>query len=133
MNKQVREKQLKKQKEKEEIERLEKKIEIESSMFNPYGKGGGGAPIRDRDGNIMADLKQVKADPEKYSPRDIRSQRDLVQQMNQMNMNNQAQYQLPQQLNTGRKKVLKDGEDASFARGGNGIFGEAKVNFKNKL
>ncbi len=75
---------MQKQKEKDEQERLDKKISIENSNYNPYGRGGGGAPIKDKDGNVVANLAQIKPDSNPYTPRDMG---------NINNSNNNKRYQ----------------------------------------
>ncbi len=159
LQQQVRENQLKKQKEKENQRRQDEKISMENASYNPFGRGGAGAPIRDREGNIVADLKQVRADPENFSPRSLsqpplnnsfrqlppqqqqqlgyassgNSNNNLLMMMppNNNNNNNQAlpqRYSPPNDIFGGLGSGRKAGDDAtSFTRGGNGLFGEAKV------
>jgi hypothetical protein len=141
LQRQVREKQLKKQREKEEQEKIDKKFLQEAVVYNPYGKSGGGAPIKDRDGNIVADLKNVRADPEQYSPRSLSqpppsafnqpympTSNIIPNNYNQYNNSNDALH-YNQQLNTNRSQKQSADEGGSFfPRGGNGIFGEGKVN-----
>lgn len=143
LQRQVREKQIQKQREKEEQARLDQKIIMESSNYNPYGRSGGGAPIRDRSGNVVANLAQIRADPEKYSPRpdmppppqppanNKNFSPDYHQpNVQQFSFGNQFQSasneNLMQQFgfNTTSQTSREDGQ--SFARGGNGIFGEGK-------
>ena len=47
------EKDRKKRLEKEEKERYDAKLEAEAANYNPWGKGGGGAPMRDQKGKIV--------------------------------------------------------------------------------
>jgi hypothetical protein len=146
LQRQVREKQLKKQKEKEEQEKIDKKFLHEAVVYNPYGRSGGGAPIKDREGNIVADLKNVRADPEQYSPRSLSqpppstfnqpylpTSNNFHNNYNQYNnQNDTSNYN--QQLNTNRsQKQSSDDGGNFFSRGGNGIFGEGKVNFCLKI
>ena len=49
----MNEQKMKKQKEKEEQERYDAKIEAEIANYNPWGKGGAGAPMRDQTGNVV--------------------------------------------------------------------------------
>ncbi|NWR91383.1 CSPP1 protein, partial [Furnarius figulus] len=42
--------------EREEKERYEAKLEAEMRNYNPWGRGGGGAPLRDAKGNLITDL-----------------------------------------------------------------------------
>jgi centrosome and spindle pole-associated protein 1 len=156
LQRQVREKQMQKQREKDEQERLDKKMLADIASYNPYGRAGGGAPIKDKEGNTVADLSQVKADPSQYSPRDLPSQQQQ-QQKPSFNFNPNSgfgpsspntfapfnnssfltpsqqaqQQQQPNFLNSSRGNA-PPGEDQKFARGGNGIFGEAKSDDQKK-
>ena len=142
---------MQKQREKDEQERLDKKMLAEIASYNPYGRAGGGAPIKDKEGNTVADLSQVKADPSQYSPRDLPSQ----QQKPSFNFNpnlgfspsgpntfapfNNSNFLTPSQQAQQQQNFLNSsrgnpppGEDQKFARGGNGIFGEAKSDDQKK-
>ncbi len=44
---------MKKRLEREEKERYDAKLEAEAANYNPWGKGGGGAPMRDNKGKIV--------------------------------------------------------------------------------
>ncbi|XP_043922202.1 centrosome and spindle pole-associated protein 1 [Protopterus annectens] len=57
LKQQIKEKEEKKKKEREEKERYEAKLEAEMRNYNPWGKGGGGAPLKDAHGNLITDLK----------------------------------------------------------------------------
>ncbi|XP_033100725.1 centrosome and spindle pole-associated protein 1-like isoform X3 [Anneissia japonica] len=57
---QIQEKEKRKREEKLAQERYDLKMEEEAKHYQPFGKGGGGAPMRDNKGHIIADLKQVK-------------------------------------------------------------------------
>lgn len=50
--------------EKQKREAAEIKKEKEISEYNPWGKGGGGAPLRDTRGRVVADLKKMHLDNE---------------------------------------------------------------------
>ncbi|KAK5898593.1 hypothetical protein CgunFtcFv8_015996 [Champsocephalus gunnari] len=56
---QIREREDQKRREKEEKERYEAKIEAERMAFNPWGRSGAGAPIKDQNGNVVSDLKHM--------------------------------------------------------------------------
>jgi hypothetical protein len=150
LQRQVREKQMQKQREKEEKERADRKMLEEAVTYNPYGRAGGGAPIKDREGNTIADLSQVRADPDQYSPRTLAGN----QQQNPFSFNSASRpgsnemlnFMMSQQMpHQQQSSVLSIGggaggntnrqvnEDSPFARGGNGIFGEGKVSFEFKL
>jgi len=58
---------------KREKERYEEKKDAEARAYNPWGKGGGGAPMRDLQGNLISDLRRMRQtndefnlDPSKY-------------------------------------------------------------------
>lgn len=51
---QIKERNEKRRKEKEEHERYEAKLEVEMRSYNPWGKGGGGAPLKDGKGNLIS-------------------------------------------------------------------------------
>ncbi|XP_072267188.1 centrosome and spindle pole-associated protein 1 isoform X2 [Pyxicephalus adspersus] len=59
LEQQIRERNEKRRKEKEEQERYESKLEAEMRSYNPWGKGGGGAPLKDEKGNLITDLKHM--------------------------------------------------------------------------
>lgn len=139
---QMREKQLQKQREKAEREQLDKKLLIENANFNPFGRAGGGAPLKDREGNTMADLSQARTDPAKYSPRSMSMAPPLGPTTNQFDFAQASNRRgsggdginygsLPPYLYDASKKDVKPtsmlDDEPSFARGGNGIFGEGKV------
>ena len=58
LDKQVKEKKERGMKEKIAKGMVHKKAEIE--IYDPFGKGGCGAPVRDQHGNLVADLKQMR-------------------------------------------------------------------------
>ncbi|CAL8292399.1 unnamed protein product [Lota lota] len=49
-----------KTREREESERYHAKIEKEMKAYEPWGRGGGGAPIRDKGGNLISDLHKMR-------------------------------------------------------------------------
>ncbi|XP_062986879.1 centrosome and spindle pole-associated protein 1 isoform X2 [Elgaria multicarinata webbii] len=59
LQQQIREREERRRQEKEEKERYEAKLEAEMRNYNPWGKGGGGAPLRDKKGNLITDLKMM--------------------------------------------------------------------------
>ncbi|XP_060099675.1 centrosome and spindle pole-associated protein 1 isoform X2 [Heteronotia binoei] len=56
LQKQIKEREERRRQEKEEKERYEAKLEAEMRHYNPWGKEGGGAPLRDKKGNLITDL-----------------------------------------------------------------------------
>ena len=58
LTKQIHDKQEDQHRERLEVSEFERKKEQE--VYDPFGKGGCGAPIRDRHGQLVTDLKQMK-------------------------------------------------------------------------
>ncbi|XP_071341370.1 centrosome and spindle pole-associated protein 1 [Trachinotus anak] len=58
LRQQIKERAERKRREKEEKERYDAKIEAEMKAYNPWGRSGGGAPIKDQNGNPFHDLNQ---------------------------------------------------------------------------
>ncbi|XP_053571073.1 centrosome and spindle pole-associated protein 1 [Bombina bombina] len=59
LEKQILERNEKRRKEKQEQERYDAKLDEEIRNYNPWGKGGGGAPLKDAKGNLISDLKMM--------------------------------------------------------------------------
>ncbi|MGH0150641.1 UNVERIFIED_CONTAM: hypothetical protein FKN15_017891, partial [Acipenser sinensis] len=59
LNQQMKERREQKRKDKEERERYDAKIEAEMKNYDPWGKGGGGAPLKDHQGNLITDLNRM--------------------------------------------------------------------------
>ncbi|KAI3355250.1 hypothetical protein L3Q82_018103 [Scortum barcoo] len=59
LRQQIKEREERKRREKEEKERYDAKIEAEMMAYNPWGRSGGGAPIKDEKGNLVSDLNQM--------------------------------------------------------------------------
>ncbi|MEE6463821.1 hypothetical protein FKM82_006063 [Ascaphus truei] len=59
LEQQILERNARRRKEKEERERYDAKLEADMRSYNPWGKGGGGAPLRDSRGNLITDLKRM--------------------------------------------------------------------------
>ncbi|XP_061109474.1 centrosome and spindle pole associated protein 1 isoform X2 [Conger conger] len=67
LKQQIREQQERRRREKEESERYEARLEAELKTYDPWGRGGGGAPLRDGQGNLISDLNQMhKTNEEAY-------------------------------------------------------------------
>ncbi|XP_014663684.1 PREDICTED: centrosome and spindle pole associated protein 1-like [Priapulus caudatus] len=60
LKQQIRQKDLQKRKAKEEEER--QNLHAGNQVFDPFGKGGAGAPLRDAQGNVQADLRRKPQD-----------------------------------------------------------------------
>nr|XP_040149952.1 centrosome and spindle pole-associated protein 1 isoform X12 [Ictidomys tridecemlineatus] len=59
LQQQIREREERRRREREEKEEYEAKLEAEMRIYNPWGKGGGGAPLRDAKGNLITDLNRM--------------------------------------------------------------------------
>ncbi|CAF3602863.1 unnamed protein product [Rotaria sp. Silwood1] len=57
---QMREKQMRKAQAKQEKDEYERKLEVEINRYNYFGRSGGGAPMRDKDGNVIANLGDLR-------------------------------------------------------------------------
>ncbi|KAJ8395946.1 hypothetical protein AAFF_G00026540 [Aldrovandia affinis] len=67
LKQQIRERQELRRREKEESERYEARLEAEMKTYDPWGRGGAGAPLRDNQGNLISDLNQMhKTNEEAY-------------------------------------------------------------------
>ncbi|XP_047441957.1 centrosome and spindle pole-associated protein 1-like isoform X2 [Mugil cephalus] len=68
LQQQIQEQQERRRLEREEKERYEAQLEADMKNHQPWGRGGGGAPLRDSTGNLIADLNQMhKLNEEAYS------------------------------------------------------------------
>ncbi|XP_053179175.1 centrosome and spindle pole-associated protein 1-like isoform X2 [Scomber japonicus] len=68
LKQQIQEQQERRRLEIEEQERYEAQLEADMKNHQPWGRGGGGAPLRDSTGNLIADLNQMhKLNEEAYS------------------------------------------------------------------
>lgn len=140
LQRQMGEDKLKKQRQKEEQDRYDKKLEAEIANYSPFGQPGGGAPMRDKYGNIVSSRNQenmtqawtqnaansqVAADhqmaglPNPYNTFDQNRLSDPTLDLYRSPLlEHQAKHHPP-----GLQDQAADGE-AKFARGGHGIFGE---------
>ncbi|XP_025066019.1 centrosome and spindle pole-associated protein 1 isoform X6 [Alligator sinensis] len=59
LQQQIREREERRRREREEKQQYEAKLEAEMRSYNPWGKGGGGAPLRDTKGNLITDLNMM--------------------------------------------------------------------------
>jgi centrosome and spindle pole-associated protein 1 len=62
---QMREAQMRKAQAKQDKDEYERKLDAEVQRYNYFGRngGGGGAPMRDKDGNVVANLADVRNPP----------------------------------------------------------------------
>ncbi|XP_041653629.1 centrosome and spindle pole associated protein 1-like [Cheilinus undulatus] len=68
LKQQIQEQQERRRQEREETERYEAQLEMDMKNHQPWGRGGGGAPLRDSTGNLIADLNQMhKLNEEAYT------------------------------------------------------------------
>ncbi|XP_056145754.1 centrosome and spindle pole associated protein 1-like isoform X2 [Lampris incognitus] len=79
LKQQIQERQEQRRLEQEERERYEAKLEADMKNRQPWGRGGGGAPLRDSTGNLITDLNQMhKLNEEAYSCPEQRQRRAMA-------------------------------------------------------
>ncbi|RUS81353.1 hypothetical protein EGW08_010885, partial [Elysia chlorotica] len=138
LERQMVEKNMKKERDKQEKERYERKMEEEARTYDPFGKGGGGAPMRDQHGNVISDLRQMRSDnlnrgndeytprfqppPASYSPELQLSARGGIGG----NATRAANSYRDDLIGPPPVQTTAEGE-TSHARGGHGIFGMPKT------
>ncbi|XP_030071137.1 centrosome and spindle pole-associated protein 1 isoform X2 [Microcaecilia unicolor] len=77
LQQQIRERNERRRRDKEERERLDAKLEADMKQYNPWGKSGGGAPLRDGKGNLITDLNKMhKQNEDAYHNPDARAYED---------------------------------------------------------
>uniref|UniRef100_A0A9J7ZFJ9 Centrosome and spindle pole associated protein 1b n=1 Tax=Cyprinus carpio carpio TaxID=630221 RepID=A0A9J7ZFJ9_CYPCA len=59
LRKQIEERAAQRRVDREEKRRLEAELEADMRAYEPWGRGGAGAPLRDSTGNLITDLKQM--------------------------------------------------------------------------
>ncbi|XP_068381789.1 centrosome and spindle pole-associated protein 1 isoform X11 [Eschrichtius robustus] len=130
LQQQIREREERRKKEREEKEEYEAKLEAEMRSYNPWGKGGGGAPLRDAKGNLITDLNRMhRQNIDAYHNPDARTYEDK-----------RAVVSLDQNLATSNAENLEDSanknsghmqtQSSPFARGN--IFGEPPTELQIK-
>ncbi|XP_054548181.1 centrosome and spindle pole-associated protein 1 isoform X2 [Talpa occidentalis] len=130
LQQQIREREERRKKEREEKEEYEAKLEAEMRSYNPWGKGGGGAPLRDAKGNLITDLNRMhKQNIDAYHNPDARTYEDK-----------RAVVSLDQNLATSNAENLEDStnknsghmqtQSSPFARGN--IFSEPPTELQIK-
>ncbi|KAM9839695.1 centrosome and spindle pole-associated protein 1 [Aulostomus maculatus] len=76
LRQQIKEREERKRRQKEEEEQHEAKILEEMMEYNPWGRSGGGAPIKDQKGNLVSDLNHMhRINEESYRNPGSRSDR----------------------------------------------------------
>ncbi|KAK0152215.1 Centrosome and spindle pole-associated protein 1 [Merluccius polli] len=79
LKQQILERQEQRRAEQEERERYEARLEADMRNHQPWGRGGGGAPLRDSTGNLLTDLHQMhKLNEEAYTNPEQRNRRAPV-------------------------------------------------------
>ncbi|XP_076780502.1 centrosome and spindle pole-associated protein 1 isoform X10 [Arvicanthis niloticus] len=122
LQEQIREREARRKKERLEKEEYEAKLEAEMKIYNPWGKGGGGAPLRDAKGNLITDLNRMhRQNIDAYHNPDARTYEDK-----------RAVVSIDQNLATSNAENLEDSanknsgplqtQSSPFARGN--TFGE---------
>ncbi|XP_059971953.1 centrosome and spindle pole-associated protein 1 isoform X2 [Mesoplodon densirostris] len=130
LQQQIREREERRKKEREEKKEYEAKLEAERRSYNPWGKGGGGAPLRDAKGNLITDLNRMhRQNIDAYHNPDARTYEDK-----------RAVVSLDQNLATSNAENLEDSanknsghmqtQSSPFARGN--IFGEPPTELQIK-
>ncbi|XP_048214661.1 centrosome and spindle pole-associated protein 1 isoform X2 [Perognathus longimembris pacificus] len=130
LQQQILEREERRKKEREEKEEYEAKLEAEMRMYNPWGKGGGGAPLKDAEGNLITDLNRMhRQNIDAYHNPDARTYEDK-----------RAVVSLDQNLATSNAENLEDStnknsghmqtQTSPFARGN--IFGEPPTELQIK-
>ncbi|XP_060142999.1 centrosome and spindle pole-associated protein 1 isoform X6 [Globicephala melas] len=130
LQQQIREREERRKKEREEKEEYEAKLEAEMRSYNPWGKGGGGAPLRDAKGNLITDLNRMhRQNTDAFHNSDARTYEDK-----------RAVVSLDQNLATSDAENLEDSanknsghmqtQSSPFARGN--IFGEPPTELQIK-
>ncbi|KAL8622545.1 hypothetical protein ACOMHN_034208 [Nucella lapillus] len=116
---QIEQNRRKKMRDREEKDRYDQKIEQEAKDYNPYGRGGGGAPMRDSYGNLVTDLRSMRRDNENLdSPR-----RPPPPNNPYLSPRGNIRDDL---IGPPPVQTTAEGEQ-SYARGGHGIFGMPKT------
>lgn len=60
---QMREAQMRKAQAKQDKDEYERKLDADIQRYNYFGRSGGGAPMRDKDGNVVANLGDLRNPP----------------------------------------------------------------------
>ncbi|XP_052826869.1 centrosome and spindle pole associated protein 1 [Octopus bimaculoides] len=123
LERQIEEKKAQKLKEKRELENYEKTLEEESRNYNPFGRGGGGAPLKDSSGNVLANLRQIKRDLMNEDPT------ARINQITSASLQEMSNFGLSsKEVTAGPHSNLNNPlMETSHARGGHGIFGQPKT------
>ncbi|XP_061294893.1 centrosome and spindle pole-associated protein 1 isoform X8 [Bos javanicus] len=129
LQQQIQERQERRKKEREEKEVYEAKLEAEMRSYNPWGKGGGGAPLRDDKGNLITDLNRMhRQNIDAYHNPDARAYEDkrAVVSLDQNLATSNAENQDAANKNSGHMQS----QSSPFARGN--IFSEPPTELQIK-
>lgn len=79
LKQQIEEQQERRRREREEKDRYEAKLEAEMKAYEPWGRGGAGAPLRDEQGNLISDLKRMhRSNEAAYANPDSRNRKAMT-------------------------------------------------------
>ncbi|XP_059717738.1 centrosome and spindle pole-associated protein 1 isoform X9 [Haemorhous mexicanus] len=116
LQQQIREREERRRQEREEKE----KLEAEMKNYNPWGRGGGGAPLKDAEGNLITDLNVMhKRNEEAYhnpEPRPYEDKRAVV------DLNLASSRPENSEASTNKIAGITFAQASPFARGN--VFGE---------
>ncbi|KAL4236535.1 positive regulation of cytokinesis [Mactra antiquata] len=122
LERQIQEKRMQKMREKEEQDRYERKLEEDIKNYNPFGRGGGGAPIKDEGGNAIADLRSLQRGTYQ-SPR-----QQQLSHRRQLSPEYSPRPSSPRDDKIGPPPIQQTAlGETTHARGGHGIFGQPKT------
>ncbi|XP_077991198.1 centrosome and spindle pole-associated protein 1-like isoform X4 [Glandiceps talaboti] len=116
---QMKENDQKKKKAKMEEDEYNRKLEAQIQSYNPWGKGGGGAPMKDIKGNVVADLKQLHILNEDPSSKQLYSdyKAPTPRPSDNTGASQQQQQQSTQQPSLSLAAAFADDSKPSHARG----------------
>nr|XP_039257204.1 centrosome and spindle pole-associated protein 1-like isoform X1 [Styela clava] len=83
---QIAQKEREKKAARQEQERYDLKIEEEARNYNPWGKGGGGAPMKDRQGNLITDLREMHIENEEANRDPTKAEEVVRERLPQTNL-----------------------------------------------
>ncbi|XP_062336348.1 centrosome and spindle pole-associated protein 1 [Osmerus eperlanus] len=76
LRQQIQEREERKRRDREEKDRYDTKLEAEMKAYDPWGRGGAGAPLRDTTGNLISDLHRMhRTNEEAYINPESRTRR----------------------------------------------------------
>ncbi|KAK2886454.1 hypothetical protein Q8A73_020400 [Channa argus] len=99
---QIKEREQHKRREIEKKEQYNAKMEAEMMAYNPWGRSGGGAPIKDEQGNLLSDLNQMHRKNTLYRKEQPTSTK--------LQMQEKYTEDLKQQIEDNKKKKAKERE-----------------------